>query len=334
MMVDDKVSPASTAATETPAVLNLAKLRFEWRLYVVYFAFGVIFLTFAVTQAGNGFLTVTNLLNIVSETANISVAAVAVACVSGAAEIDLSVGAVAGLASVTAALAINHWGLAVGVACGLATGLLIGLVNGALVTRVGIPSFLVTLGMMGVASGIGMWITSAAPVPIQNDLFNGLFGSGFLGPVPSLVIWTAIALIVGHITLRRTSYGRRILATGGNEIAARFSGINTRNVKHAALAVSGLVAGLSGLLYAGRYESGRYQWGTGDELSVIAAVIIGGASLFGGQSSVLGAVVGALLLTLITNGLILMGLDISQVQVARGALIILAVALARRRLTA
>ncbi|HEX7264035.1 MAG TPA: ABC transporter permease [Candidatus Dormibacteraeota bacterium] len=333
-MVDDNLSPASTAAPQKPAAFNPARLRFEWRLYVVYFAFAVIFLIFSVTQAGNGFLTVTNLLNIVSETANISVVAVAVVFVIGAAEIDLSVGAVAGLASVTAALAVNHWGIAVGVACGLATGLLIGLVNGALVTRVGIPSFLVTLGMMGVASGIGMWITSAAPVPIQSDLFNGIFGSGFMGPIPSLVIWTGIALVVGHITLRHTSHGRRILATGGNEIAARFSGINTRNVKHVALAVSGLVAGLSGLLYAGRYESGRYQWGTGDELSVIAAVILGGTSLFGGQASVMGAIVGALLISLINNGLILMGLEISQVQVARGALIILAVALARRRLTA
>jgi ribose transport system permease protein len=294
----------------------------------------VIFLIFAVSQAQNGFLSLTNLLNIISQTANISVVAVAVAFVIGAAEIDLSVGAVAGLASVTAALAVNHWGLAAGVAGGLGTGLLIGLVNGFLVTRVGIPSFLVTLGMLGVAGGVGMWITSAAPVPIQNDLFNGLFGSGFLGPVPSLVIWTAVALVVGHVALRHTSYGRRILATGGNETAARFSGINTRNVKYMALAVSGMVAGLSGLLYAGRLESGRYQWGAGDELSVIAAVILGGTSLFGGQSSVVGAVVGALLISLINNGLILMGLEISQQEVARGAIIILAVALARRRLSA
>jgi ribose transport system permease protein len=334
MMVDDKVSPASRPNPDKAVGRRLAGLRFVWRYYVVYIAFGVIFLVFAVTQSENGFLTVTNLMNIVSHTANISVVAVAVAFVTGSAEIDLSVGAVAGLASVTAALAVNHWGFALGVACGLGTGLLIGLINGALVTRVGIPSFLVTLGMMGVASGVGMWITSAAPVPIQNDLFNGLFGSGFLGPIPSLVIWTAIAIVAGHIALRHTSYGRRILATGGNEIAARFSGINTRNVKYTALAVSGLIAGLSGMLYAGRLESGRYQWGAGDELAVIAAVILGGTSLFGGQASVVGAVVGALLLSLVDTGLTLMGLEISQKAVVRGAIIILAVALARRRLTA
>lgn len=332
-MADENAAPTGRAASQRSG-LRLRALRFDWRQYVVYLAFAFIFLIFAITQANNGFLSVTNLLNIVSQTANISVVAVAVAFVIGAAEIDLSVGAVAGLASVTAALAVGRWGFAPGVAAGLGTGLVVGLLNGALVTRVGIPSFLVTLGMMGVASGTGMWITSAAPVPIQNDVFNGLFGSGFLGPIPSLVIWTVIALVIGHITLRHVSYGRRILATGGNETAARFSGINTRNVKLMALAVSGLVAGLSGLLYAGRLESGRYQWGSGDELSVIAAVILGGTSLFGGQASVVGAVVGALLISLINNGLILMGLEISQQEVARGAIIILAVALARRRLTA
>jgi ribose transport system permease protein len=143
-----------------------------------------------------------------------------------------------------------------------------------------------------------------------------------------------VAVVVGHIILRHTAYGRRVLATGGNEIAARFSGINTRNVKYTALVVASMVAGLSGLLYAGRLQSGRYQWGSGDELSVIAAVILGGTSLFGGSASVIGAVVGSLLISLINNGLILMGLQISQQEVARGAIIILAVMLAKRRLTA
>jgi ribose transport system permease protein len=307
---------------------------FEWRQYVVYIAFGLIFLVFAVTQADNGFLTVTNLLNIVSQTANISVVAVAVAFVIGTAEIDLSVGAVAGLASVIAALAVGRWGFAAGVMGGIGTGLIVGLVNGFVVTRVGVPSFLVTLGMMGIASGVGMWITSAAPVPIASEAFNSTFGSGFAGPIPSLVIWTVVAVVVGHIILRHTAYGRRVLATGGNEIAARFSGINTRNVKYTALVVASMVAGLSGLLYAGRLQSGRYQWGSGDELSVIAAVILGGTSLFGGSASVIGAVVGSLLISLINNGLILMGLQISQQEVARGAIIILAVMLAKRRLTA
>jgi ribose transport system permease protein len=131
--------------------------------------------------------------------------------------------------------------------------------------------------------------------------------------------------------LRKTSYGRRVLATGGNAIAARFSGVNTRQITFLVLAVMGLLAGLAGMLYAGRLQSGRFQWGAGDELSAIAAVILGGTSLFGGSGSVIGTLIGALLIGLINNGLILAGLDASQQQVIRGAIIILAVALAKKK---
>jgi ribose transport system permease protein len=130
--------------------------------------------------------------------------------------------------------------------------------------------------------------------------------------------------------LRKTAYGRQVLATGGNEAAARFSGVNTRRIKFYVLLVSGVVASLAGMLYAGRLHSGRFQWGEGDELSVIAAVILGGTSLFGGYGTVIGSVLGALLVGLINNGLTLMGLEFSQQQIVRGAIIILAVALARK----
>lgn len=303
----------------------------DWRQYVVYIAFVLIFLIFAITQASNGFLTTNNLLNIVAQAGTISVVAVAVTFVIGAAEIDLSVGSVAGLASVVGAMALQRWGFAAGVLGGLLTGFIVGNVNGLLRARIGIPSFLVTLGMLGIAQGVGLWITSSAPVPISSDAFNSIFGSGFIGPIPSLVVWTLIAVIIGHLVLRKTSFGRRVLATGGNESAARFSGINTNNIKYAVLVLSGTAAGLAGLLYAGRLQSGRYQWGTGDELSVIAAVILGGTSLFGGSATVIGAVVGSVLISLINNGLVLMGLQISQQQIARGAIIILAVALTRRK---
>jgi ribose transport system permease protein len=218
-----------------------------------------------------------------------------------------------------------------GILAGLLTGLIVGGINGLVVTRVGIPSFLVTLGMMGVTQGLGMWITNTAPVPILSDAYNNPFGSGQIGPIPILVVWTVVALIVGHIVLRKTAFGRQTLATGGNEAAARFSGVNTRRIKLTVLIISGLTAALAGMLYAGRLQSGRYQWGAGDELSVIAAVVIGGTSLFGGTGSVMGAVVGSLLVGLINNGLILVGLQSSQQIIARSVLIILAVALTGRR---
>jgi ribose transport system permease protein len=307
-----------------------AALDFDWRQYVLYIGFVVLFAVFAITLHDDGFTTSDNLLNIVRQTATISVMAVAVTFVIGAAEIDLSVGAVAGLASVITAMAIDSMGVAAGIAAGLAVGILVGGINGTLVTVIGIPSFLVTLGMLGIAHGSAMWVTDSAPQPILEDSFNNAFGTGDLGPIPSLVIWTLAAVIVGHIVLRHTSFGRGVLATGGNEEAARFSGIPTRRIKLAVMVLSSSAAAVAGMLYAGRLQSGRFQWGEGDELSVIAAVILGGTSLFGGRASVIGALLGSLMIGLINNGLILMGLEFSQQQIVRGGIIILAVALATR----
>jgi ribose transport system permease protein len=303
---------------------------FDWRAYILYIGFALLFVVFAVTLGDQGFTSSNNLLNIIRQTATISVMAVAVTFVIGAAEIDLSVGAVAGLASVVCAMALDSYGLVGGIVAGLLLGLLVGAINGALVVLVGIPSFLVTLGMLGIAHGTAQWITNSAPQPILDDTFNNAFGSGDLGPIPSMVVWTAVAVAIGHVMLRRTSYGRGVLATGGNEEAARFSGVPTRRVKFTVMLVASTVAAIAGMLYAGRLQSGRFQWGEGDELSVIAAVILGGTSLFGGRASVIGALLGSLMIGLINNGLILMGLEFSQQQIVRGAIIILAVALASR----
>jgi ribose transport system permease protein len=311
--------------------LTPRKHGFEWRDYVVYIGFVVVFVIFSVSLYDSGFLGGDNLFNIVRQTANISVMAVAMTFVLAAAEIDLSVGAVAGLASVTTALAVSSYGPWVAIAAGLMTGVVVGAVNGLLTTRLGIPSFLVTLGMQGIATGGAMWSTNTAPVPILNDTFNNIFGSGNLGPIPSLFLWTVAVVLIGHVVLRATPYGRQVLATGGNEIAARYSGVNTKRIKFLTLLVSGAVAALSGMLYAGRLHSGRFQWGQGDELSVIAAVVLGGTSLFGGNGSVIGTIVGSLLIGLINNGLILMGLQFSQQLMVRGAIIILAVALTGRK---
>jgi ribose transport system permease protein len=204
-------------------------------------------------------------------------------------------------------------------------------VNGTLVTVVRIPSFLVTLGMLGVAHGLAQWITASAPQPILNDSYNQVFGSGDLGPVKSLIVWTGVLVIVGAIVLDKSSFGRKVLATGGNRIAAEFSGIDTRRIKFMVMLLCGVTAALAGMLYAGRLHSGRYQWGTGDELSAIAAVILGGTSLFGGRGSVIGSLFGSLLIGLINNGLILAGLEASQQEIVRGVIIIAAVALGRRK---
>jgi ribose transport system permease protein len=318
--------PLPSRAARSP----VGRVRFDWRQYVVYGGFILVFLVFSISLYSSGFLTLNNLLNIVRQTSTITVMAVAMTFVIAAGEIDLSVGSLAGLASVTTAMTVDRFGVGPGIITGLATGLLVGCINGILVTRVLIPSFLVTLGMLGIGNGVAMWITDTAPVPIASNVFNNVFGSGNIGPVPSLAIWTVVALAIGHLALRKTPYGRQVLATGGNEIASLFSGVKTKRIKFQALMMSGLAAALGGMLYAGRLHSGRFQWGQGDELSVIAAVILGGTSLSGGVGSVVGAVIGSLLIGLINNGLLLMGLSYSQQLIIRGAIIILAVALGRR----
>ncbi|WP_273846390.1 ABC transporter permease [Rubrobacter calidifluminis] len=303
---------------------------FDWRRYTIFLAFVAIFVFFAITLSGSGFLSVNNLLNIVRQTAIIGVMAVAMTFVISAAEIDLSVGSVAGLASVVSAMTVSDYGIFASIVCGLLTGVVAGGINGLLVATIGIPSFLVTLAMLGIAQGSAMWATNAAPIPVVDQTFNNIFGSGQIGPVPVLFIWLAVILVAGHLVLRKAAYGRQVLATGGNEEAARFSGIKTRRIKFYVLLASGIVAALAGMLYAGYLQSGRYQYGQGDELSVIAAVILGGTSLFGGYGTVIGSVLGALLVGLINNGLTIMGLEYSQQQVIQGVIIILAVALARK----
>ncbi len=320
----------STSETSSPSLAARLGLA-NWRQNIIYIGFLVIFVVFAVALHDKGFLNPNNLLNIFRQTAMIAVMAIAMTYVLSAGEIDLSVGAVAGLSSVVTAMAIDVGGPLVGVLAGLATGLAVGVFNGLLTTRVGIPSFLTTLAMMGIAKGVAMWISDTAAVPIISKSYAFVFGGGSIGPIPVLLVWMVVLGAIGQLVLRKTTFGRQVLATGGGETAARYSGINTRAVKFRVLVISSLAAALAGMLYAGRLQSGRFQLGEGDELSVIAAAVLGGTSLFGGVGTVVGTIVGALMIGLINNGLILMGLEFSQQLIARGAIIILAVALSQTR---
>jgi ribose transport system permease protein len=263
----------------------------NWRQNIIYIGFVVIFIVFALTLNDKGFLNPNNLLNIVRQTAMIAVMAVAMTFVLSAGEIDLSVGAVAGLTTVTVAMAISAAGPLGGVLAGLATGLAVGMFNGWLTTRIGIPSFLTTLAMMGIAKGVAMWISDTAAVPILSPSYSWVFGGGSVGPIPVLMFWMALVAGIGHVALRRSGFGRRVLATGGGETAARYSGINTASIKFRVLVLSSCAAALAGMLYAGRLQSGRFQLGEGDELSVIAAAVLGGTSLFGGKGTVIGTIV-------------------------------------------
>jgi ribose transport system permease protein len=302
----------------------------EPRDFMVYAAFAVILVFFSITLADDGFLTSHNLLNIGRQSAAIAVMAVGTVFVLSAGEIDLSIGSIVALAALVAALVMQDSGMAPAVGAALAVGLGVGLFNGLVTVKLGVPSFLVTLGSLSIVSGIARSISDLETIPILNESFNALFGTGDLGPVPGLIIWALGAVIVGHLYLHHTRFGRRVLSTGGNKEAAEAAGISTDNVRIAVLVISAVAAALAGLLLAGRLNGARYTLGEADMLTVIAAVIVGGTSLFGGRGSVVGALFGALIMGMLTNGLILMGLTVSEQLIARGAIIILAVALTVR----
>lgn len=298
--------------------------------YVVYIGFLLVLAFFGIMLWNDGFLTTRNLLNIVQQAAPITVMAVGFTFVLTAGEIDLSIGSDVALSALTAAVVLQEQPMLIGVLAGLGVGAVVGLVNALFVTRLRLPSFLVTLAMMGLIAGVARTLTDLRSVPVLNSTFNQVFGSGRLFGVPSLVIWTVAIVGLGYFVYRQTKFGAHVLATGDNRQAALVSGIRVDRVRTWVLVISSTSAALAGILYAGRLQSARYTLGEADMMTVIAAVIVGGTRLFGGKGSIMGALVGSLLMAMLNNGLILMGLSVSQQMIVRGAIILIAVALTLR----
>jgi ribose transport system permease protein len=320
-------TPTASAAAP-PGRSRLHNL--DLRNYVVYAGFLLILVVLAVALRNDGFLTQQNLTNILLQTAPITVMAVGMVFVLSTGEIDLSIGSVVALSSLMAATQLRDHGLVAGIAAGLATGVVVGLANGILVTKLRLPSFLVTLGMMGLVIGIAQRLTQLQAVPSTNELFNGLFGSGAIAGISTLILWSAAAVGLGHYIYRHTRTGAHVLAVGDNPRASRVSGINVDRIKIGALVASGLCAAIAGMLYTGRLHGATYTLGSSDLLTVIAAVVVGGTRLSGGRGTIMGALVGSLILGLLNNGLILAGLTVSEQQIARGLIILIAVALTLR----
>lgn len=300
------------------------------RNYVVYLSFLAILAFFSVTLWDRGFLSPENFMNILRQTAMVSVMAIGMAFVLSAGEIDLSIGATVALSALVTALVVQETNAVFGVAAGLAVGFGVGLANGVLTTRLRIPSFLVTLGVSGIVAGLAREVTNLQAVPITDGTFNFVLGSGDIGPISVLFVWTAILLVVGHVVYRKSPFGRAVLATGGNRTAARFSGVPVNRIRIAVLVIGSMTAAFAGILYAGRLHGARYTLGEQDLLTVIAAAIIGGTSMSGGRGSIIGAIVGSIIMGMLNNGLILMGLSVSEQMIARGIIIIVAVALSLR----
>lgn len=303
---------------------------FRLRNYVVYLSFLIILIFFSVILSNKGFLTSDNLMNILRQTAMVSVMAVGMTFTITAGEIDLSIGATVALSALVTALLLKTQSIFVAVTASLAIGLVVGLINGIITTKVRIPAFLVTLGTQSIVSGIARTITNLQAVPITNANFNFIFGSGDIGPISTLFIWTVLIAIIGFILLSKTPFGRAVTATGGNRSAARYSGVRTDNIRIAVLVISGIAAALAGILYAGRLNGARYTLGEADLLTVIAAVVIGGTAFSGGKGSIIGSIIGSIVMGMLNNGLLLMGLSVSEQMIARGIIIVIAVSLSLR----
>jgi ribose transport system permease protein len=302
----------------------------EPRRYVVYVAFLLILAFFAVTLHDDGFLSGTNLLNIVRQTTPVTVMAVAVVFVLSAGEIDLSIGSVVALSALVTADVMQTQSAVLAVAAGIGVGLGVGAVNGLFVILLRLPSFLVTLATMGLVAGLARSITNLESVAVENPGFSNVFGSGNVGPIPSLAFWALGAVALGQVAFRHRRFGAHVVATGDNAAAARAAGIRVDRVRFTVLLLSGAAAALAGILYTGRLQGASYTLGAQDLLTVFAAVVIGGTRLGGGEGSVVGALVGSLIMGTLTNGLILSGLSSSQQLIAQGVVLLLAIALTFR----
>ncbi|MEA2782175.1 MAG: ribose transport system permease protein [Rhodospirillaceae bacterium] len=333
-MTDGNAFSTDTGSTPpaSPAGSRLHERRsLRWADIAVYFGFVLVFGFFALTLSDKGFLTVQNGTSIVSQVTPIALMAFGAVFVLTAGEIDLSIGSVVALAALFTALGLRHFGLPGGLAFGLLTGIGAGLLNGLLVVGLRVPSFLITLGTMQLYSGIAQLSTQLQDVPITNDTYNTMFGSGSFGPVSDAVVWLALGFIVAHIAYRNLAFGWRVMATGSNRASARALGINTGRVRVAVMVISSSTAALAGMIYAGEIQGAVYTLGSNDLLTVLAGVVIGGTSLFGGVGSIFGALLGALLMAIITNGLVLMGATVQEQIVINGIIIVIAVAISQRQ---
>ena len=271
------------------------------------------------------FLTVSNLLNVAEQAAIIAIVAVGMTFVIITGGIDLSVGSVLAFAGVVMA-SVLHAGVPVplALAAALGTGLFCGLVNGALITTGRLPPFIATLGMMSVARGTALMFTEGRPVSGFSGSFRSLATGELLGLPVSVVIMVGV-YVVAHVALTRTKLGRYTYAIGGNEEAALLSGVNVKFYKAAVYGISGMLSGLAAALLTARLNSAQPIAGMMYELDAIAATVIGGTSLLGGEGTVVGTLIGALIMAVLRNGLNLLGVPSFIQQVVIGSVIIAAV---------
>jgi ribose transport system permease protein len=336
---------STTTDPQIPALTRIGQSALRFQAYFGLIAVFVLAAILSPTREGaNIFLRPDNLLNIVRFASENGIIAVGMTLVILTGGIDLSVGAVLALCAVGAAACLMQYHLGVGptILLVLCLGGFCGLINGLVTTRLKVPSFITTLAAMSVARGVASLWSSGNAIPVAfgsgsgtaSPLFKSLFGGQFslLGVnIPVQLFYFVAVGALASTLLHRTGFGRHVYAVGGNERAALLSGVFTSRVKQIVFALSGLLAGLAALLHVALVNQGSHIDGSGYELNAIAAVVIGGTSLSGGVGTVIGTMMGALILSILDNILGLRNIPSEYQMILKGVIIVLAVVVQRLR---
>jgi len=291
---------------------------------------GLVVVSILMGFASDSFFSVSNIFNVLRQVSVVAILAVGMTFVILTGGIDLSVGAVMALAGTMSAGLMVHFGLPgwLGLLAGVGIGLGLGIFNGLLVAWGRMPAIIVTLATMGIARGIGLIYSGGYPISGLPSWISW-FGVGRVGIIPVPVIAMLIIYALAWVLLERTPFGRHVYAIGGNELAAKLSGVKTARIKIAVYTISGITSGLAAVILTGRLMSGQPNAGVGFELDAIAAVVLGGTAIAGGRGLILGTVIGAVLLGILSNGLNLMGINPYLQDIIRGFIILLAIYIAR-----
>lgn len=329
----DIVTKAGTAKEKKTGLMGLAAP-----------LFGLIIMFIVISIGSPYFLSATNLLNVGRQSAVNMIIASGMTLVIFTGGIDLSVGSIKALAATTAIVLATHFGFNVwlSILICLAVGLLFGAINGVIITKGKVPDFIATLGMLSLAKGLSLLITDGMPVPdfkyavteVPDEIIALGAGEFFWIPAPFLIALTVV--LITWFLSKNTHIGRHLFAVGGNKEAARVTGISIEKTKIIAYAFSGLFAAVAGIVLSGRLGSANSLMGTGAELTAIAAVVMGGTNLFGGEGSLGGTLIGAITIAVLNNGLNLLAVSAFWQQVIMGAVIIAVVVFdqwRRRRLS-
>lgn len=299
------------------------KIISKYGIYIIFLGIFII-----LSFANKAFFTKTNLINIAKQASTVAIIAVGQTFCLITGGMDLSSGSIMALAGVTSAMfgLADNTNIVIAFIVAIGVGMVCGLVNGVIISKGMVPAFIATLGMQQAARGMALLVTNATPVFGLSDTYTFL-GSGKVFGIPMLIIVMLIVVAAAAFLLNKTKFGRHVYAVGGNELSAHVSGINVTRVKLSVYILAGALAGLGGILLAGRIKSGTPTMGEGYELDAIAGAVIGGVSTSGGIGTIFGAVIGSLLMAMISNGLDLMNVSAYYQQIIKGMIIVLAVLL-------